>query len=127
VHVPLERPADTKALARRIAETLAARHAGEVVAEMRKESRPGKVYVDWLQNDVTRQTVAPYSLRGMPWPTVAAPLTWDEVGSAVSAGRPERFTILAEEMTARVERLGDLFEPLLGAERGLGLPEDGPG
>jgi bifunctional non-homologous end joining protein LigD len=121
VHVPLEQPSPTKALARRIAETLAERHPGEVVAEMRKESRPGKVYVDWLQNDVTRQTVAPYSLRGMPWPTVAAPLTWEEVESAVADRRPERMTILAEEMGERLGRLGDLFEPLLHAERSLGL------
>jgi bifunctional non-homologous end joining protein LigD len=119
VRVPLEQPSSTKQLARRIAEAVATRHPDEVVAEMRRESRVGKVYVDWLQNDPSRQTVAPYSLRGMPWPTVAAPLTWREVEEAVADGQPERLTILAEEIPARLERYGDLFEPLLHADRGL--------
>jgi LigD-like primase-polymerase len=53
------------------------------------EVRPGgKVYVDWLQNDATRQTVAPYSLRGLPVPTVATPVTWDEVERAVDEDDP---------------------------------------
>jgi bifunctional non-homologous end joining protein LigD len=116
LHVPLERPSETKELARGIAEALAARHPSEVVAEMRRESRAGKVYVDWLQNDPTRQTVVPYSVRGMPWPTVAAPLTWDEVEEAVAAKRPERLTILAGDVSGRLERHGDIFEPLLEAE-----------
>jgi bifunctional non-homologous end joining protein LigD len=72
VRVPLREPGSTKELGRRIAEPLAARRPTEVVAEMRRESRVVKVYVDWLQNDPSRQTVAPYSPRAMPWPTVAA-------------------------------------------------------
>jgi hypothetical protein len=63
VRVPLEQPSQTKELARRIAEALAERHPDEAVAEMNRERRVGKVYVDWLQNDPSRQTVAPYSLR----------------------------------------------------------------
>jgi bifunctional non-homologous end joining protein LigD len=116
VHVPLERPNESKELARGIAEALAARHPNEVVAEMRRESRVGKVYVDWLQNDPTRQTVAPYSVRGMPWPTVAAPLIWDELDDAVAAKRPERLTILVGDIAGRLEQHGDIFEPLLEAE-----------
>jgi bifunctional non-homologous end joining protein LigD len=125
VRVPLEEPSgSTKQLARRIAAALTSRHPDEVVAEMRREARVGKVYVDWLQNDPSRQTVAPYSMRGMPWPTVAAPLTWEEVEEAVADEQPERLTILAEEIPARLERYGDLFEPLLRAERELGLLGD---
>src|SRR3954471_21846611 len=85
VHVPLAAPLDApKEFARDVAQALAARRPADVVAEMRKEARAGKVYVDWLQNDPTRQTVAPYSLRGLPWPTVAAPLRWDEVEEAAA-------------------------------------------
>jgi bifunctional non-homologous end joining protein LigD len=117
VRVPLAQPGSTKDLARRIAQTLASRHPDAIVAEMRRGARVGKVYVDWLQNDPTRQTVAPYSLRGVPWPTVAAPLTWDEVAEAVADERPERLTILAEDVTDRLERHGDLFAPLTGGGR----------
>jgi bifunctional non-homologous end joining protein LigD len=78
-----------------------------VVAEVDKSRRGGKVFLDWLQNDPTRQTVAPYSLRGLTWPTVAAPLTWDEVE------RAETLTFLGEDVLARVERDGDLFAEVL--------------
>jgi bifunctional non-homologous end joining protein LigD len=120
LHVPLEQPVETKELARGVAEALAERHPDRVVAEMPRRLRAGKVFVDWLQNDPTRQTVAAYSLRGLPWPTVAAPLGWDEVEEAVAKERPELLTILAQDIATRLDAHGDLFEPLLAAaERAL--------
>jgi bifunctional non-homologous end joining protein LigD len=111
VHVPLEAPLpDAKGFAHDVARTLETRRPADVVAEMSKSLRAGKVYVDWLQNDPTRQTVAPYSLRGLEWPTVAMPLTWDEVEHAAAAGRADVLTFLAADVAARLERYGDLFE-----------------
>jgi bifunctional non-homologous end joining protein LigD len=121
LHVPLERPGPTKALAREVAEALAARHPREVVAEASRARRAGKVYVDWVQNDPTRQTVAAYSVRGVPWPTVAAPVRWDEVEEAAAKEREELLRILVQDVPGRLDRHGDLFEPLLAAERTLGL------
>jgi bifunctional non-homologous end joining protein LigD len=112
VHAPLSEPLDTKRVARTIAEALAAQHPDEVVAEMRRSARAGKVYVDWLQNDPTRQTVAPYSLRGVPWPTVAAPVRWEELERAAAEQRPELLTFTAADMRERIEREGDLFAAL---------------
>jgi bifunctional non-homologous end joining protein LigD len=113
VHVPLAAPLEApKEFARDVAQTLAARRPADVVAEMRKELRAGKVYVDWLQNDPTRQTVAPYSLRGLQWPTVAAPLRWEEVEQAAVTGRAERLVVTAPDMQARLDRYGDLFAAL---------------
>jgi bifunctional non-homologous end joining protein LigD len=120
VRVPLEQPSSTKGVARRIAEALSARHPDEVVADMGREARVGKVYVDWLQNDPSRQTVAAYSMRGVQWPTVAAPLTWEEVEQAVANERPERLMILANDVPSRLDRYGDIFEPLLHVESELG-------
>jgi bifunctional non-homologous end joining protein LigD len=111
VHVPLGEPHDgdrVKAFAKRVAETLARERPAEVVAEMTKALRRGKVFVDWLQNDPTRQTVAPYSLRGLPWPTVATPVTWDEIARA-AGGEPEALVFLADNVLERIERVGDLF------------------
>ncbi len=73
----------------------------------RREARRGKVLVDWLQNDPTRSTVAPYSLRGLPWPTVATPVTWHEV----EQGEPLVF--LGDDVLERIDRDGDLFEGVL--------------
>jgi bifunctional non-homologous end joining protein LigD len=112
VHAPLREQVETKQLARELAQTLAAQQPGEIVAEMRRPARVGKVYVDWLQNDPARQTVAPYSLRGLPWPTVATPVRWDEVEQAAVERRPELLTFAAAEVLQRIERDGDLFAGL---------------
>lgn len=50
-----------------------------VVTTMTRSERPGKVYVDWSQNNPSKTTIAPYSLRGREEPRVAAPRTWKEV------------------------------------------------
>jgi len=122
LHVPLGRPhegEDVKAFARALAEALARQWPDEVVTEMDKSRRAGKVLVDWLQNDPTRQTVAPYSLRGMPWPTVATPVTWEEVERAAAEDNAEALTFLAEHVLERIEREGDLFAQVLELEQTL--------
>ena len=50
-----------------------------VVSRMTKSLRPGKILVDWSQNNPAKTTVAPYSLRARDAPTVSTPLTWAEV------------------------------------------------
>jgi bifunctional non-homologous end joining protein LigD len=59
-------------------------------------------------------------MRGVQWPTVAAPLTWEEVEQAVANERPERLMILANDVPSRLDRYGDIFEPLLQVESELG-------
>ncbi len=82
-----------------------------VTTVMAKAVRPGKVFVDWSQNARHKTTIAPYSLRARPHPTVSTPVTWDEVSAAASDGLDLRFT--APEVLARVDELGDLFAPVL--------------
>ena len=61
-----------------------------VVATMAKQRRAGRVFVDWAQNHPTKTTIAAYSLRAMPEPTVSTPVTWDEVEDARDArARPD--------------------------------------
>ena len=52
---------------------------------MAKQVRPGKVFIDWSQNNAAKTTVAPYSLRARPLPTVSTPLEWDEVAACKTA------------------------------------------
>ncbi|HET8680395.1 MAG TPA: non-homologous end-joining DNA ligase [Micromonosporaceae bacterium] len=94
--------------ARRVAEELERAHPRLVTSKMAKRLRPGKVFIDWSQNNAAKTTVAPYSLRAMPMPTVSAPLTWDEVASgAVTAGE-----LTASVVLDRVEKHGDLLAAL---------------
>ena len=94
------------AYAKRLAEELEAEHPDLVTSKMTRALRPGKVFVDWSQNSASKTTVTPYSLRGRERPTVATPLTWDEVG----AGRLVAFG--TADVLDRLERLGDLMAPL---------------
>jgi bifunctional non-homologous end joining protein LigD len=116
VYVPLNTPhtfEQTKPFARQIAERLVEERPGRVTAKAAKEDRRGKVLVDWVQNDATRSTVSVYSLRAAPVPTVSTPLRWDEVD------RREPLAFGPAEVLERVERLGELFTPVLELEQCL--------
>jgi bifunctional non-homologous end joining protein LigD len=77
---------------------------------MDKSLRTGKVFVDWSQNSRHKTTIAPYSLRARPRPTVSTPLRWDEV-EAGADGAELHFE--AADVLARLDELGDLFAPTL--------------
>jgi len=67
------------AVAKELARAIEADHPDLVVSQMAKAARPGKVFIDWSQNNGSKTTIAPYSLRGRPRPYVAAPRTWQEL------------------------------------------------
>ena len=106
--------AQTKAFAKLVASLLAHEMPDLVVTNSSREKRRGKVFVDWVQNDRWRSLVAPYSPRAAPVPVVAAPLRWEEV-ERVAAGRVDELTLFVklDQMRRRLERHGDLAEPLL--------------
>ncbi len=101
----------TKAYARRLAETLAADAAldGLVIARTDRALRTGRVLVDWIANDLVRSIAAPYSPRAMPWPVVSTPLHWDEVEALAAGDGDLRAWFLPDAVIARVEQFGDLF------------------
>ncbi len=80
------------------------------VSRMTKALRTGKVLIDWSQNNGSKTTVAPYSLRARPSPTVSTPVSWEEVRAC---RRPEELFFTADVVLDRVEKHGDLFAPLL--------------
>ncbi len=91
------------AVAHELARSLQADHPDLVVSDMKKSLRPGKVFVDWSQNNGNKTTVAPYSLRGRMRPTVAAPRTWRELQSA------DLRQLELDDVITRVARRGDLL------------------
>jgi bifunctional non-homologous end joining protein LigD len=101
-------PEETTGLAKEVAEELQKEHPKLVTATMTKSRRSGKVFLDWSQNAGSKTTISPYSLRGRERPTVATPVTWDEVeaGSEDPLGL-EQFRF--EEVVERVADHGDLF------------------
>jgi bifunctional non-homologous end joining protein LigD len=97
---------DASAMAKELAERLERDEPELVVSRMTKAVRPGKVLIDWSQNNAAKTTVAPYSLRARERPTVSTPVTWEEVESCK---RPADLTFTADDVLARVASSGDLF------------------
>ncbi|MGC2175930.1 MAG: hypothetical protein WA614_10750, partial [Acidimicrobiales bacterium] len=99
--------------AHEIAMSLERDHADDVVSSMRKTLRDGKVLIDWSQNTSSKTTVAVYSLRARPEPTVSTPVTWQEVDKCAKSGDPNSLRFEADDVVRRVEKLGDLMAPLV--------------
>ncbi|MBO0865537.1 MAG: ATP-dependent DNA ligase, partial [Mycobacterium sp.] len=109
LYSPLDKPVSSRGavvLAKRVAQQLEKTMPKLVTATMTKSLRAGKVFVDWSQNNGSKTTVAPYSLRGRDQPTVAAPRTWDELDDR-KLGQ-----LRYDEVLTRVEQDGDLLAPL---------------
>jgi bifunctional non-homologous end joining protein LigD len=117
LYVPLNDPKitfeQTKPFAKTVAEFLEQAEPGLVVSRMTKTERPGKVLIDWSQNDRRKTTVCAYSLRASERPTVSTPLAWDEVRTALDGGDPEALRFEAGTVLERIAERGDLFAPVL--------------
>ncbi len=122
VYVPLNTRIDyraTKPFARRVAELLEQRMPELVVSRMTKRLRPGKVLVDWSQNDEHKTTATVYSLRARERPTASTPVTWDEVQECRERRDERLLTFEAHELLDRAEDHGDLFAAALGVKQSL--------
>jgi len=125
IYVPLNTAVTyepTKLLAHALAHLLESEHRDLVISEMKKESRTGKVFVDWSQNDEHKTTVSVYSLRAREHPTVSTPVTWDEVEHALKKKDPSVLVFEASDVLKRFEKLGDLHEPVLRLQQKLPDP-----
>jgi bifunctional non-homologous end joining protein LigD len=95
--------------ARELAQHLAARLERAdptVISRMDTRLRRGKVLLDWSQNHGGKTTISPYSLRGRVVPSVATPLSWDEVEVAAD---PAALQFAPDDVLARVAQQGDLL------------------
>jgi bifunctional non-homologous end joining protein LigD len=110
---------DTKPFAKAVAGTLEKKFPDRVVSQMSKAKRPGKVLIDWSQNDRHKTTVCVYSLRAKERPTVSTPLEWGEVEAALEAGDAQALVFDHAAVLERVAAKGDLFAPLLSVEQQL--------
>ena len=124
LNTPVAYEGGTKDFALAVAQLFERQFPDEVVSSMRKDLRPGKVLIDWSQNDEHKTTVCVYSLRARARPTVSTPVTWDEVAKVGEADDPALLAFEADEVVERVRRMGDLFAPLNELEQTL--PRLGP-
>ena len=122
LYVPLNTPTNyeqTKTFARSLAQLLEQDHPEMVVSDMKKTLRTGRVFVDWSQNDEHKTTVAVYSLRAREHPTVSTPVTWDDVERTFKKKDASLLVFEAPQVISRVEKIGDLFAPVIRLKQRL--------
>ena len=114
VYVPIVRGPEQKAVwtfAKALAVELAWRNRALMTSEYKVAKRPrGRVLVDYNQNAWGRTLASIYSVRPRPLATVSTPVTWKEVSAGVTV---EDFRL--DNVRKRIEKLGDLWKPLLAA------------
>ena len=109
--------AATASFAKAIAEFLEQCHPKFVVSQMSKAQRRGRVMIDWSQNNISKTTVAVYSMRGKrDEPYISMPVTWKELQTL------KKISTLSFSPAAalkRLKKLGDLFAPVLTLKQKL--------
>lgn len=86
--------------------------------ERLKKNRGTRIYIDYMQHDVSRTIAAPYTPRATPYASVSMPLTWNEVKRNP---KPRDYHLL--NAADRLAQVGDLIrdaepqaiEPILEA------------
>jgi bifunctional non-homologous end joining protein LigD len=122
IYVPLNTAVtydQTKPFAHELARLLERQHPEQVVSDMKKVLRTGKVFVDWSQNDDYKTTVCVYSLRAKDRPTVSTPVKWSEVEQCLKKGDPNLLVFTSDQTLERVQKHGDLFAEVLTIKQKL--------
>ena len=89
VVVPIQRRTtwdDAKAFCRAVADFMVRAAPDRYIAKMSKAARKGKIFVDYLRNDLGATAIAPYSTRNRAGATVSVPISWEELSSSNQVG-----------------------------------------
>jgi bifunctional non-homologous end joining protein LigD len=105
---------ETHRFAELVSKRLATENPGVVTTEWLKRKRVG-VLIDYHQNGAGKTIASAYSVRPKEGAPVSTPLRWEEVTMKLD---PRRFTM--EAVLRRIEKEGDLFEPVLRGGQSLG-------
>jgi bifunctional non-homologous end joining protein LigD len=82
VVAPLDASKDwptVKSFAERFTRAIAEAEPKMFTANIRKEQRKGRIFLDWLRNQRGATAVMPYSARAREGAPVAAPIAWEEL------------------------------------------------
>ena len=82
---------EAKAFAKSVAELMTRHAPNRYLTRISKTERRGKIFIDYLRNDPTSTSVAPYSTRARPGAPVSTPLHWDELSARLN---PAKFNVM---------------------------------
>ncbi|MBA2270973.1 MAG: hypothetical protein H0W20_10310 [Chthoniobacterales bacterium] len=110
----------TQPFAKTVAELLARQMPKRVVSEMAKSIRGGKVLIDWSQNSDFKTTVCVYAMRAKgAEPFISMPVTWEDLKRAVKRKDEKALFFSPAAAVKRIEKVGDLFAPVLKLKQQL--------
>lgn len=122
VHLPLNDGiltySETRIFTEFIASYLVEQFPEQFTVERLKKNRRGRLYVDYIQHDVKKTIICPYSPRETEEPGIAVPLYWEEVRQGMKTG-----DYLLEEVQKRVIRGIDPFAEYFTVNQGVQIKE----
>jgi bifunctional non-homologous end joining protein LigD len=112
---------EAKRFAQAVCTFMAKHNPQRYLVNMAKKLREGRIFLDYLRNDLMATAVGPLSPRARPGATVSMPLTWTQVGPKLD---PARYTIRSVPAlllkTKAWAEYGDSERPLEDAIKKLG-------
>jgi bifunctional non-homologous end joining protein LigD len=113
VVVPIERkygwPA-IKGFTRAIAESMAQDSPTRYIANMSKAKRKGRIFIDYLRNDLTSTAASAFSVRARPGAGVSTPLFWRELTPSLRPGDYTLLTLGKRLKSQRTDPWADYFD-----------------
>ena len=114
VVAPIERRHEwpkVKAFAKTVSERLAADAPGRYLTRISKAERRGRIFIDYLRNDPTSTSVAPYSTRSREGAPVSTPIAWEELTPSLDPASFDIVTVPERFLTriSKAERRGRIF------------------
>ena len=113
VVVPIERrfgwPA-IKAFTKAVAESMAHDDPTRFLANMSKAARKGRIFVDYLRNDLTSTAVSVFAVRARPGAGVSTPLFWSELKPSLKPSAFNLHTVSQRLQKQKTDPWAEYFE-----------------
>ena len=110
--VPLDRSDNfdsVRAFAKNIAHYTAKVYPEKFTAEIRKEKRKGRLFVDYLRNSYAQTAICPFSARAFENAPVAVPIGWDELQNGIKSAQAFTIDTISNRLKYKSNPWEDLF------------------
>ena len=98
-----------RAFAKNIAHYTAKVYPEKFTAEIRKEKRKGRLFVDYLRNSYAQTAICPFSARAFENAPVAVPIGWDELQNGIKSAQAFTIDTISNRLKYKSNPWEDLF------------------